>query len=73
MSQTVLALAAGQALGEHGNPGEATVHVLRGRVRLTSGATAVEGAAGDLLPVPEGRHGLAAVEDAVVLLTAVRA
>jgi hypothetical protein len=27
----------GAALGEHGNPGEASVHVLAGRVRLSAG------------------------------------
>ena len=38
LRQTVIALAAGQALAEHENPGEATVHVLHGRVRLVCGA-----------------------------------
>jgi quercetin dioxygenase-like cupin family protein len=72
MSQTVLALTAGQALAEHENPGEATVQVLRGRVRLTGGDTDAEGAAGELLRVPAARHALTALEDAVVLLTAVK-
>ena len=71
MRQTVIALAAGQALDEHENPGEATVHVLRGRVRLAAGPSGCDGAAGDLLLVPDARHSLAALEDAVVLLTAV--
>ena len=71
MRQTVIALVAGQRLDEHENPGEATVHVLRGRVRLAAGAEGCDGAAGDLLLVPDARHSLAALEDAVVLLTAV--
>ncbi|MCY1159597.1 MAG: LuxR family transcriptional regulator [Citricoccus sp.] len=69
MRQTVIALRAGVALHEHNNPGEATVHVLHGRVRLTADDVDWSGSRGDLLIVPNSRHGLEAVEDAVVLLT----
>lgn len=69
LRQTMIALAGGQALHEHENPGEATVHVLDGRVRLDAGETTWEGSAGDLLIVPDSRHSLEALEDAVVLLT----
>ncbi|MFI7542537.1 cupin domain-containing protein [Actinoplanes sp. NPDC049599] len=69
LRQTLIALRAGEALDEHENPGEATVHVLTGRVRLASGDTSCEGGAGDLLTVPDARHSLAALEDAAVLLT----
>jgi len=69
LRQTVIALAAGQRLSEHENPGEATVHVLRGRVRLVADEQSWEGSAGDLLVVPPARHGLQALEDAAVLLT----
>jgi len=69
LRQTVIALLAGRPLGDHENPGEATVHVLRGRVRLHSGNDAWDGRQGDLLFVPEAVHGLEATEDAVVLLT----
>ena len=68
LRQTVIALTAGQALGEHENPGEATVHVLHGRVRLGAGETSWDGAPGDLLIVPDRRHTLEALEDAAVLL-----
>lgn len=69
LRQTVIGLIAGSELGEHENPGEATVHVLRGRVRLSSGEVSWEGRAGDLLKVPDARHSLQALEDSAVLLT----
>jgi quercetin dioxygenase-like cupin family protein len=69
LRQTVLALTAGSSQDEHENPGEATVQVLRGRIRLTAGKTVWEGRSGDLLIVPDTRHALKAVEDSVILLT----
>ena len=69
MRQTMIALVAGNKLSEHENPGEATVQVLQGRVRLASAGEAWEGSPGDLLIVPDRRHDLVALEDAVVLLT----
>lgn len=69
LRQTVIALAAGQGLDEHENPGEATLQVLHGRVRLTTRDASWDGAPGDHLAIPTGRHGLQAVEDCVVLLT----
>ncbi len=69
LRQTLIALLAGHALGDHQNPGESTVHVLHGRVRLRSGDAAWDGRQGDLLMVPDAVHSLEATEDAVVLLT----
>lgn len=69
LRQTLIALRAGERLDDHENPGEATVHVLRGRVRLTAGTVSGEAGEGDLLPVPDARHSLTAVDDSVVLLT----
>ncbi|MFF5155340.1 cupin domain-containing protein [Streptomyces sp. NPDC000348] len=69
LRQTLLALTAGTALADHESPGEATLLVLRGRVRLTSGGTEWEGRTGDLIDIPPARHGLEALEDAAVLLT----
>ena len=66
---TMIALARGQRLDEHDNPGEATVQVLRGRVRVTAGDDATDGFPGQLLIVPGARHTLTAQDDAVVLLT----
>jgi len=72
LRQTVIALTAGSALAEHESPGEATVHVLSGRVRLAAAGTAHEGVAGDLLVVPPQRHSLEAIDDAAILLTVVK-
>lgn len=72
LRQTVVALTAGQALAEHENPGEATVLVLDGRVRLVAGGDSWEGRRGDLLLVPPARHRLEATTDATVLLTVVK-
>ncbi|MEV0272775.1 MAG: cupin domain-containing protein, partial [Hamadaea sp.] len=69
LRQTVIAIAAGAELAEHVNPGEATVFVIDGRVRLTGATASWEGLAGDLLIVPDEPHSLSALEDAVVLLT----
>jgi quercetin dioxygenase-like cupin family protein len=69
LRQTLIALAAGRRLDEHDSPGEATVHVLHGRVRLAAGDLAWEGSPGDLIVVPAARHTLEALEDSAVLLT----
>ena len=70
MRQTVIALTAGNSLSEHDNPGDATILVLSGRVRLTAGSVNWEGREGDLLLIPAARHSLLAVEDAAILLSA---
>ncbi|MET4061408.1 quercetin dioxygenase-like cupin family protein [Arthrobacter sp. UYP6] len=69
LRQTIIALSAGYILDEHDNPGEATLYVLKGRVRLRSEGDSWEGSAGDLLIVPQARHSVEAVEDSAVLLT----
>jgi quercetin dioxygenase-like cupin family protein len=69
LRQTLMALTAGASMSEHENPGEATVQVLQGRVRLVADAAEWEGRDGDLLIVPQARHTLHALEDAAVLLT----
>jgi len=69
LRQTLIALLAGRTLDDHENPGEATLQVLHGRVRLTSADVAWDGRSGDHLVIPDARHGLEALEDSVVLLT----
>lgn len=72
LRQTLIALVAGAEMSEHENPGEATLHVLEGRVRLGWADRSLDLAAGDHVVLPQERHGLAALEDAVVLLTAAK-
>ncbi|MHA6783331.1 cupin domain-containing protein [Pseudonocardia saturnea] len=69
LRQTLIALAAGYGLDEHESPGEATLHVLHGRVRLNAGDVSWEGSPGDLLAIPDSLHSLDALEDSAVLLT----
>lgn len=69
LRQTLIALVEGTALQEHDSPGEATLQVLRGRVRLRAGDESWEGADGDYLVIPPARHDLTALTDAAVLLT----
>ncbi len=72
LRQTVLALLGGYELSEHESPGEATLQVLQGHVRLTAGDDAWDGKAGDHVTIPPHRHALHAVEDSVVMLTVVK-
>jgi quercetin dioxygenase-like cupin family protein len=71
LRQTVIALVGGNALGEHESPGEATLQVLRGRVRLSSGEDSLECGVGDHVVIPDARHDVAALEDSAMLLTVV--
>lgn len=69
LRQTVIALKKDAELAEHVGPGEGTVQVLRGRVRLAAGPQSWEGRDGDLLVVPGDPHSLLALQDSAVLLT----
>ncbi len=71
LRHTLIALAADHGLDDHESPGQATLLVLRGRVRLGTATDAVEGAEGDFFEIPGERHNLAALEDSVILLTVV--
>jgi quercetin dioxygenase-like cupin family protein len=69
LRQTVIALAEDESLHEHESPGEATIYVLAGRVRLSVGDLYWDGATGDLIVIPDSRHALHALQDSAVLLT----
>jgi quercetin dioxygenase-like cupin family protein len=72
LRQTVMALRQGEHMHEHEHPGEVTVHVLHGRVRLVAGPDSWDGLPGDLLVMPERRHRVEAVQDCAFLFTTAR-
>ncbi|HEY0499643.1 MAG TPA: LuxR family transcriptional regulator [Kutzneria sp.] len=69
LRQTVIALLAGEHLHEHEHGSDTTVYVLQGRVRLVAGRDSWEAVPGDLLSLPDRRHRVEAVTDAVFLFT----
>lgn len=69
LSQTLLALTAGNELQEHVAPGPATLQVLAGHAVVTAGGDTVEIAAGQWSVIPPRPHGLRAEQDLVALLT----
>lgn len=69
LRQILMALTAGSALAEHESPGEATLQVITGTIRLTAGDQTWQGSAGDHLVIPPLRHDVTAIEDAAFLLT----
>lgn len=69
LQQTLFALVAGRSLSEHETPRAATLQVLSGAVRLTGGDEPFELRSGDFAPIPPVRHGLDALDDAVVLIS----
>ncbi len=71
MRQTVVALTAGAELGDHDNPGEASLYVITGRIELHSGDEVWSARTGDLVEIPPARHSVRAIEDSALLLTAV--
>lgn len=73
LRQTLIAIIAGRALDDHESPGDATLQVLRGRVRLVDDAQSLDGVSGDIMVIPTRRHRLEALEDSAVLLTVARA
>ncbi|HET7386894.1 MAG TPA: cupin domain-containing protein [Nocardioidaceae bacterium] len=69
LRQTVVAMRSGVELAEHVNPGDATVLVINGRLRLSAGEVSWEGRKGDLLVVPDAPHAVEALTDTAFLLT----
>lgn len=69
LRQTMLAMQEGSELAEHESPGDATILVVSGRVRLTAGDVSWEGREGDLLSIPDARHSVTALTDTAFLLS----
>ena len=72
LTQTVIAMREGARLGEHESPGEATMLVLRGRLRVSTASRSWDGAQGELLELPLETHAVEALSDAAFLLTAAK-
>ncbi len=66
-----LALRKGAALADHEAPRAATLQILSGSADLTVGDESLFLKAGDLVAIPQARHGLLALEPTVALLTLV--
>lgn len=71
LRQTIIALIAGTQLAEHNSPHAASLQVLQGRVVVTGLEGGGEISAGELVILTHERHGVAALEDSVFLLTTV--
>lgn len=69
LRQTLIALTTGTTMAEHESPGEATLLVVTGHVRLSSAADQCEGLPGELIAIPPARHTVEALTDSAVLLT----
>lgn len=70
LRQSLIALTAGTALGEHNSPPAASLQVIEGKVQVTGFDQPVL-ATGDLSVLTHERHAVLALEDSVFLLTTV--
>lgn len=66
-----MGLTAGSELAEHASPPGATFHVLSGTARLYAADGSAEWVveAGQVVPIPAGRHGVVALTECAILLT----
>jgi quercetin dioxygenase-like cupin family protein len=69
LRQTVVALRAGAELAEHQSPGEATLIVISGRLRLVAGDSTWPAREWDHLSIPNVAHRVEAETDTTFLLT----
>lgn len=72
LSHVLLAIREGCELADHDNPGEATLQVLSGRVRLSAGDDEWTLGPGELVAIPHRRHAVFAELASVAMLTVVR-
>lgn len=69
LRQTVVALREGSAMAEHESPGEASLLVISGRLRLVVGETIWSGRDWDYLVIPDAPHSVEAETDTTFVLT----
>lgn len=72
LRQTLVVMLAGHRMDEHVSPGEATVLVLTGALKLHTADAQIDLNDGDFLVVPADRHSVDAVEDSAFLLTVIK-
>ena len=71
LTQTLVALTEGSSLKDHAAPGPASLQVLQGSASLRWEGETREVGEGGWTPIPDVVHGLDALTDAIVLITAV--
>jgi len=72
LRQTLVVMLAGHRMDEHVSPGEATVLVLGGTLKVHTAEHQIELGEGDFLIVPPDRHSVDALEDSAFLLTVIK-
>lgn len=72
LRQTVVVMLAGHSLDEHESPGEATLLVLAGSVRINTPGGQNDAGEGDFVVLPAERHSVDALEDTAFLLTVIK-
>ncbi|AKG42800.1 cupin [Streptomyces xiamenensis] len=76
LRQSVIALTAGAELEEHNAPPAASLYLVRGAVQVVpagDGAAGIPLTEGEIMKIPQVRHSVVALEDAVLVLTSVTA
>ena len=69
LRQTLVVMLAGHRMDEHLSPGEATVMILAGALKVHTADRQIELGEGDFLIVPSDRHSVDALEDTAFILT----
>ncbi len=72
LRQTLVVMLAGHRMDEHVSPGEATVLVLAGALKVHTAERQIELGEGDFLVVPPDRHCVDALEDTAFIFTVIK-
>ncbi|MDO5735667.1 MAG: cupin domain-containing protein [Propionibacteriaceae bacterium] len=72
LRQTVVVMLAGHRMDEHLSPGEATLLLLAGSVRVHTADRQIDVGEGDFIVLPRERHSVDALEDTAFLLTVIK-
>ena len=72
LRQTVVVMLGGHRMDEHVSPGEATLLVLAGSLRIHTAERQMDAREGDFVVIPKERHSVDALEDSAFLLTVIK-